>query len=69
MKEMKEIVVIKLGGSTLSEMDNNLKEIAGSLYIFSQCITICSPKYLVSAYGYSGLIFVPSEVGYSFGKP
>ena len=28
MKEMKEIVVIKLGGSTLSEMDNNLKEIA-----------------------------------------
>ena len=27
MKEMKEIVVIKLGGSTLSEMDNNLKEI------------------------------------------
>ena len=28
MKEMKQIVVIKLGGSTLSEMDNNLKEIA-----------------------------------------
>ena len=28
MKEMKEIVVIKLGGSTLSEMDNNFKEIA-----------------------------------------
>ena len=34
MKEMKEIVVIKLGGSTLSEMDNNLKE-ADLLYICS----------------------------------
>ncbi|MBS97038.1 MAG: acetylglutamate kinase [Chloroflexi bacterium] len=28
MKKMKEIVVIKLGGSTLSEMDSNLNEIA-----------------------------------------
>jgi len=28
MAEIKDIVVIKLGGSTLSEMDNNLKEIA-----------------------------------------
>ena len=46
-----------------------VSEIDGKPYTLCQCNTICSPKNLVSAYGYSGCVSSLSEVGYLSGIP
>ena len=55
--------------SGIQEHNTSLSDTQGNPYVLAQCITYCSPRYFVRAYGYIGLIGEDSGVGYSFVIP